>query len=239
MNYGKEKHMSFKNSKLAGILAMLVLVSVVTIGLMTYDTVSVLANTASGNKTIHELERGLNDAKAERDKLNKDLQATSANINSYEAEIVRLDSEIAVLTKQLSIVEKLTNEWKKDKETTEAEIARLELKREDEVEIFEAMLRISYQYGTDTYFNLIFGSQDIGDFLSRADLISYHLRANDNIISSLVGTLTDLEAAKVQYDLSISAIDEYSAQQETLRTELEGKSAEALRKKQENVLLFI
>ena len=223
--------MSFKNSRLFSAIAMLLLVSIVSIGLMTYDTVSVSA--ANGEKTIHELERGLRDAKEEQAKLKKDLQSAAAKANSYEAEITRLDSEIAVLTKQLALVEKLNEEWEKDKAATEAEIARLEKKREDEVDIFEAMLRISYQYGKDTYFNLIFGSQNIGDFLSRADLIGYHLRANDNILAGLSSTLKELSAAKKQYELSISAIDEYSSQQVALQKELEAKSAAALKKKQE------
>ena len=225
--------MSFKNSRLMGTLVMLVFVSIVTIGLMTYDTVSVSANPTSGGKTIHELERGLKDAKEEQAQLKKDLQNAQANVNSYEAEIERLDSEIAILTKQLSLVEKLYEEWEQDRAATEKEIERLEQKREAEVEVFEDMLRISYQYGTDTYFNLIFGSQDIGDFLSRADLIGYHLKANDNILESLAGTLNDLEAARQQYELSISAIEEYSTQQEELQKELEEKSAYALQKKQE------
>ena len=95
------------------------------------------------------------------------------------------------------------------------------------------MLRMSYQYGTDTYFNLIFGSQDIGDFLSRADLIGYHLKANDNILDSLSGTIGELEAANEQYTKSIEKIDSYGAAQEELQTQLEERSEYARQKKLE------
>ncbi|MBR2020934.1 MAG: peptidoglycan DD-metalloendopeptidase family protein, partial [Clostridia bacterium] len=133
----------------------------------------------------------------------------------------------------LTLIEMLTAEWTTDKEETEKNIASLEKKKEDEIQTFEAMLRMSYQYGSDTYFNLIFGSQDIGDFLSRTDLIGYHLKANDNILDSLSGTLTELESEKEQYTKSIEKIDSYGEQQKELQAQLEEKSEYARQKKLE------
>ena len=108
-----------------------------------------------------------------------------------------------------------------------------EEQKDNEIEVFEDMLRMSYQYGTDTYFNIIFGSQDIGDFLSRADLIGYHLKANENVLNSLSGTLKDLEAAKSKYEESMTAVEEYNTQQEELKKQLEERSEYALQKKLE------
>lgn len=226
--------MSFKNTRLAKILAVIITAGVVTAGLAVYSSVSVShAQTSSGQKTIHELERGLRDAQEEEKKLKNQLRQAQGAVASYEAEIAQLDSEISILTKQLTLVEELYNEWVKDKQETETKIKELEEQRDDEIEVFEDMLRMSYQYGTDTYFNIIFGSQDIGDFLSRADLIGYHLKANENVLNSLSGTLKDLEAAKSKYEESMTAVEEYNTQQEELKKQLEERSEYALQKKLE------
>ena len=225
--------MSLKNNRILGTLVMLIVVSIVTVGLMTCDTVSVLANTTSSGKNIHELERNQRDAQSEQQKLKSSMQNAAAQANSYEAEIAQLDSEIAVLTKQIALIDSLCEEWTKDKEANEKEMAELEARKQDEIEVFEAMLRMSYQYGTDTYFHLIFGSQNIGDFLSRADLIGYHLKANDNVLASLSGTINELEEVTAQYEESISAIESYGEQQKELQAQLEERSEYALQRKLE------
>jgi len=225
--------MSFKGARLMGTLIMIVIMSFVMLGLMSYDTLNALANTTSSGKTIHELEKSLEDAKSAEKKLKSLAQEAASKAASYQAEISRLDGEISNLTEQLTLIESLTEEWKRDSEETKEKITTLEAQKEDEISAFESMLRISYQYGSDTYFNLIFGSEDIGDFLSRTDLIGYHLKANDNILDSLTATLSDLEAANERYEKSIGKIEEYSLEQTALKSELEEKSEYARRKKQE------
>lgn len=225
--------MSFRASRLMGTLIMVVVMSFVTVGLMSYDTFNALANTTSSGKTIHELEKNLEDARNAEKQLKSKAQEAASKAASYQAEITRLDGEISNLTEQLTLIETLTEEWKRDSEETKKNITLLETQKEDEISAFESMLRISYQYGSDTYFNLIFGSEDIGDFLSRTDLIGYHLKANDNILDSLSSTLNELEEANAQYEKSIGKIEEYSTAQEELKTELEEKSEYARQKKLE------
>lgn len=225
--------MSRKGFGFISTIAAIFVISFVVVVLMCADTVNVLANTTSGGKTIHELENSLKNAQSEEKALRQSMQNAASKVASYEAQIVELDKEITILTEQLTLIEMLTAEWTSDKEETEKNISSLERKKEDEIQTFEAMLRMSYQYGSDTYFNLIFGSQDIGDFLSRTDLIGYHLKANDNILDSLAGTLSELESEKEQYTKSIEKIDSYGEQQKELQVQLEEKSEFARQKKLE------
>ena len=225
--------MSLRSRRFLGTLAAIFASSLVLICMMSYNTVKVIGASTSSGKTIHELEKNLKDAQSEEKKLKDSMKNAAAKAANYEAQIVELDKEISVLTEQLTLIEALFEEWNRDKEETENKIAGLEKRKEDEIGSFEAMLRMSYQYGSDTYFNLIFGSQDIGDFLSRADLIGYHLKANDNILDSLAGTIGELEEANEQYTKSIEKIDSYGTQQEELKVQLEEKSEYARQKKLE------
>lgn len=226
--------MFLKKRGLVKTLSVVVIAGVLTAGLSTYSPVTVSYAQQNQSETrIHELERDLRNAQEEDKKLKDQLKNAQNNAASYEAEIEQLDNEIGILTKQLALVEDLYDEWLKDKEATEARIKELEKQRDEEYDVFDAMLRVSYQYGTDTYFNIIFGSQDIGDFLSRADLIGYHLKANKNVLSNLSNTLKDLESTMAQYEESMSAIEEYGKQQEELKLQLEERSEYALQKKLE------
>lgn len=225
--------MSMRCKRLLGTLVMITVMNFVLVGLMSYDTVRVAATPTQSGKTIHELEKSLKDAQSEEKALKASIQQAHSSAASYEAEIKQLDDEIAILTEQLSLIESLFEEWTRERDETEKVINELEAEKEAEIDVFESMLRMSYQYGSDTYFNLIFGSQDIGDFLSRADLIGYHLKANDNILDSLSGTIGELETATEQYEKSIEAIDSYGLKQEELRTQLEERSEYARQKKAE------
>lgn len=213
-----------KHNRLIGTVAMILVMSMVITGLVTYDTMTAFAAPAA---TTKDLENKLAQSKKDKASLESDIKKAKAGQITYQTQIKQLDSEIAILTEQLSLIEQLETSWNEDKAQAEAEIAQLSDKREREILAFESMLRTSYQYGDDTYFNLIFGSQDIGDFLSRADLISYHLKANDNIVSSLSATIGEFEAAQKQYEESIEKLSVYGEEKETLVTTLEEKSEQA------------
>ena len=231
---GKEnRRMTQRAKRFFGALCMITVMSFVIVGLMSYDSIVAVATQTNGGKTIHELEKSLKNAQSEEKALKASINKAHANAASYEAQIKEFDEEISILTEQLTLIESLSEEWVRERDETTAKIDGLESEKEAEIDVFESMLRMSYQYGSDTYFNLIFGSQDIGDFLSRADLIGYHLKANDNILDSLSSTIGELETATAQYEKSIEAIDGYNLQQQELRTRLEEKSEYARQKKAE------
>lgn len=226
--------MSFKKTGLVKILAIIMTASVMTACLATYSTLP--ASYAQGNaseKNIYELERNLRNAQEEEKKLKNQLKSVQSSAASYEAEITQLDGEIAVLERQCELVGELQAEWEKSKEETKKQISALKEDIDKEYEVFEAMLRVSYEYGNDTYFNIIFGSEDIGDFLSRLEMIDYHFKANENALSSLSGKLSELQAAEEKLDASATAIENYRVQQEELKVQLAERSEYALQRKME------
>ncbi len=225
--------MSFVRHRLFGALCMIAVMSLVTVCLMAYDTASVIAASTDKSKTIYELENQLKGIREERTALQNKIKSDKAAAASYAVEIQQLDAEISILTQQSSIIDELFAQWKSVQEETEKNINELEIKKEDELSAFDSMLRMSYQYGNDTYFNLIFGSQDIGDFLSRTDLLSYHFQANDNILENLSTTISELEKANDQYKNSISQLEIFGEEQANLKKQLEEREAYALAKKQE------
>lgn len=227
--------MSIRARKIITFLLTLTVMSFVIIGLMVYDTATkvVAATDIDRSKTIYELESDLKDLEDEEQRLRDQVASDTANLSVYTQELANLEVEIQILADRLVIIESLGAQWQAQAESIQTQIDAAKLQQADEIEAFEEMLRMSYKYGDDTYFNIIFGSQDMLDFLSRVDMISYHAQAENNILSSLATTITSLETLEAQYTASQEALASYGSAQELLGADLELKRSEAETKKTE------
>lgn len=191
------------------------------------------AAATDSQKQIHELESKLSGIKNDAAALKKQIAASKSSAAGLESEIQNLESEATLLSSQIKTMEELINQLETLSEQKEAEIAELEQKEQKEQKIFDNMLRMSYEYGSDTYFNLIFGSEDIGDFLSRVDLITYHLKYNNNVLENLSETKENLKKTKAEQEQSAADSAEYKATLVQLEKELEQKISDANAKKQQ------
>ncbi len=212
---------------------MITVLSVVIVGAAVYNAGAALANTVDRTKTIYELENQLGSMKKEQSNIQNRINKDKGEIASLEREIQNLDEEISVLTSQSFVIEQLYEQWQAVSEEARLEIERLEQQKKDELEAFDSMLRMSYMHGDDTYFDLVFGSEDIGDFLSRTDMLAYHFQANDNVLTNLSSTIVDLEGAVSQYDKSIEQLGVFEEEQNEIKKSLEARSAYAEKRKAE------
>ena len=213
------------------LLCAVTAVSFAVVGKMIFDSAGVVAAGTSNSKSIYELESKLQSMKSEHSELSKKIKSDKNAITSLESEIKLLDQEISILTAQSFIIEQLHNEWSMVSENTKAEIENLETQKQYELEAFDSMLRMSYMHGDDTYFEMIFGSEDIGDFLSRADMLAYHFQANDNVLTNLTKTIDDHKTAVEQYNDSLEKLSIFEEQQNAVKRDLEDRSAACASKK--------
>lgn len=214
---------------------MLTAVSFVVVGAAVYNAGAALANSVDidRNKTIYELENQLGTMKKEQSDIKNRINKDKGEIASLEKEIQNLDDEISILTSQSYVIEQLYEQWQAVSEETRLEIDKLEKQKNDELEAFDSMLRMSYMHGDDTYFDLIFGSENIGDFLSRTDMLAYHFQANDNVLTNLSSTITELEGAVTQYDESLEQLGVFEEEQNQIKKSLEQRTAYAQQRKAE------
>ncbi len=191
----------------------------------------VTAAVNDSQKQIHQLENNLSSLQKETNALKKEISNANANAASLEKEIADLDAQTTLLTSQIKTIEALIEQLEELSSKQALQIAELEEKEQKEQKIFDNMLRMSYEYGSDTYFNLIFGSEDIGDFLSRADLITYHLKYNNNVLENLSATKKSLEDTRAEQQQSLDSSSAYKNDLEALQKELEEKIKLAREKK--------
>lgn len=225
--------MSFNAKRIFAVLCAVTAVSFAVVGKMMFDSVSVVAGTTDISKKIYELESKLSSMKKDKSGIEKEINADKGEISALEKEILRLDGEISVLSAQSFVIEELHNQWTLVSEEAKKEIEELEGQKEDELEAFDSMLRMAYMHGDDTYFEMIFGSEDIGDFLSRSDMLAYHFQANDNVLTNLSQTISDLGTAVTQYDESLLKLSEFEEQQNSIKETLEAQITLSQQKKSE------
>lgn len=192
---------------------------------------SAYAAASDSQKQIHELQSKLSGIQSDAKKLKEQIAAAKSGAANLETEIQNLEYETTLLSTRIKTMETLIDQLDLLYEQQGQQIEELSVKEAEEQKIFDNMLRMSYMYGSDTYFHLLFGSENIGDFLSRVDFIVYHFRANNNVLERLSETKAGLEKAREEQKNSKDESVVYKSQLEQDKKEYDAKIAEANQKK--------
>ena len=192
---------------------------------------SAYAAASDSQKQIHELQSKLSGIQSDAKKLKEQIAAAKSGAANLETEIQNLEYDTTLLSTRIKTMETLINQLDVLYEQQGQQIEELSVKEAEEQKIFDNMLRMSYMYGSDTYFHLLFGSENIGDFLSRVDFIVYHFRANNNVLERLSETKASLEKTREEQKNSKDESVVYKSQLEQDKKEYDAKIAEANQKK--------
>lgn len=178
------------------------------------------------NNSISNLKTTLADIKSHQKELNESVASIREDQRTTIERIAQLSSEILLLTDELDTVYKLIDEYELLIEEKYSEITELEGKQEAQKNRLAGILKMSYEYGSDNYLEILFGSKDFGDFLSRLDYLSYFLGSSQSIIDELDATYAKILETTQIYEDSLKSLDEYRASSEELHSSLEAKKAE-------------
>ena len=176
---------------------------------------------------IKNLEKDLagvrNERSAAQQALNRAKSGKSAQIALKE----QYDREIVAIDEQLRTTESLIEQYELSISETQQNIEELVAEQGSQQELFDEMVRMSFEYGSDSYLELLFGAEDFSDFLSRIDLISYHLSYNRSVIEKMKEVEDNLHTNEENLRSSKENLENYKQSKETLREEFETKSAES------------
>lgn len=185
---------------------------------------------AAGDDTatqIKNLEKDLagvrNERSAAQQALNRAKSGKSAQIALKE----QYDREIVAIDEQLRTTDALIEQYELSISETQQNIEELVAEQGSQQELFDEMVRMSFEYGSDSYLELLFGAEDFSDFLSRIDLISYHLSYNRSVIEKMKEVEDNLHTNEENLRSSKENLENYKQSKETLREEFETKSAES------------
>lgn len=176
---------------------------------------------------IKSLQNSLSSMELERQKINNALQSARSKTNTHLGLKRQYDAEIEVISSQIHTTELLIEQYNIDIEQSENEIKRLEEEEAKNQQLFDEMLRMSFKHGNDDYLTILFNSESFSDFLTRLDLIKYHLSYNQSVIDTLASTRAELAVTRENFQASKAELEKYKSEQITLQDELDTKSANA------------
>lgn len=126
---------------------------------------------AFADNTIEDLKRKKEDAEKKAEGYEKKIEELKNQSKDLEAQIEELDRQMSVAASELDKVEKELEILNKEIDKTTKELEEAEKNIENKKDVFNKRLRVMYKKGSVGFLEVLLASADIGDFLSRQNMI--------------------------------------------------------------------
>ncbi len=215
--------MSSKIVKTVGSVLTVLLVTVVMAVCLPYNS---FESDAAKKITEADIQALKDKIKANETKIKdaeKELTALGNNIEEYLKIKAVLDQQINSIETNLEDTTILIGKYEVLITNTEQRIAE----REDEIsakyDSFLERLRLSYEDGTQNYLELLISSDNLIDFITRADHLGSVLSYEQTLLNELDREVGDLNAMKESLSLKKAEYEELGAYQNATEAELRDK----------------
>jgi len=165
-----------------------------------------LANRLAGE--VEVLDRKIAELQSQADALAPQIRTATTRTQRLQAEVTSLTAQVKV---------------------TETELQQTEAAYKQQQALLASRVQSTYKQGSWFYFDLLLGSQDISDLITRTELVSRVIESNNNIAADLDRTADSLTRAKVQLDRSLDAVDVKRREARAVENHLRGLQATRVR----------
>ena len=145
------------------------------------------------------LDKQIDGLQVQADALNPKIAETSVRTARLRAEVALLRAQVAA--KQAAIIK------------TEAQY-------KVEQQLLSNRIESTYKQGNWFYLEMLLGSRDIGDLITRTELVSRVIQSNNDIAKQLSGTKDTLHRAKVTLDRTLETANVKRSQAEAVESDL-------------------
>ena len=164
----------------------------------------------------------------------QDQAALKAQISDAESDIdsmldtkAYLDGQLNLKEQKIAITEELIEQYKIEIQNMKDELAQKESNLGKEYDTFRTQLRISYEDKDTNYFELLFSSESLLDFLVNAERTAILLEYEKEYLSDLNAQAEDLNELKKKLENERADQESYIAQLELDKADLEQSTYEA------------
>ncbi len=178
-------------------LLLILLAFVIFAGMFMPETAIV---TEAADATTQSLQQQLDALDAEKKELEKQIADLSDQKSAGLEAKAKLDSLSAVTQQKISTAEALSKQLAEQIETTTKQIAEKEESIKTTFDKFLDRLVVSYEEGNASYLSIILNSSDMGDLLTKMDMVSSMLEYDRNLRIQYQNEKTELEASKASLE---------------------------------------
>lgn len=132
-------------------------------------------------KSINELNKEKNDIKDKVNQSKKDLEETKEEKSSFLKEVEKLDTQLEKTEDELKDLQNKLENTKKTLEKTEIELEEAEKTKIKQYESLKKRIRIIYEYGSETYLDILLDSKGIMDFFRRIEYVNKIMKHDQKI----------------------------------------------------------
>jgi murein DD-endopeptidase MepM/ murein hydrolase activator NlpD len=162
-----------------------------------------------------------------RTRLANDIARARTQTDNQLALKRQLDDQIELIELEIEITEQLIAAYDLEMELKRQELYEKEADYERQYEAFLNFLKISYEYGTASYLEILFGSRSFGDFLTRLDIIGWLIEYDRGRFRQLRNTKAGLENWRDALEEVVDVQAEYRERLAARTLEFEEKATEA------------
>lgn len=209
------------------------------IGTLAVSAVLVTLAVTSGSGDSLSATKKLTDSKVESyeaqlAKLNQQMETLQGQISTAKSDIEktiaekeRIDGELNILIQKIDVTNALINELATNIEIKNGEISTSQGEYQKKYEAFKERLRVTHEDGKISYIAMLFGADSISDFLSRVDRIGAMLEYDTKVMTELKEEKANLETAKSLFEEQKAAQEIYLAGLKADEAALDKKKDEA------------
>ncbi|MDE6181673.1 MAG: peptidoglycan DD-metalloendopeptidase family protein [Eubacteriales bacterium] len=172
-------------------------------------------------KSIQELNKEKKEIKEKVNESKQELAETKEEKSALLKEVEKLDEQLNNVTSEL---EKLENELKITKESlakTEEELKIAEETKNNQYESLKKRLRIMYEYGSESYLEILIDSKGITDFFKRIEYVNRIMKYDQELFERYEETERIYEAKVEEIKIQKENIEILTEEQNIKKKELE------------------
>lgn len=185
---------------IAGVLVFSFLIALL-LGLMS----SLLSVRASDlDDELNSLKGELSSIEKEKEAINQSIKEIDKNISSTQAAKANIDREIDVLSREIDVQEKLVLALTKDINVKSTELAAARAKLDEQYDKYKLRVRAMYENGETSYLDVILGSENFVDMISRIEIVSQIVDYDKNLVAEFNNIKNNIEITKQSLENSKS-----------------------------------
>jgi murein DD-endopeptidase MepM/ murein hydrolase activator NlpD len=204
----------------------LLLATVLVVGIVAPAFGATSADLLKHQKAADSARDRARQAEAAAKKLAAEVEALDSEIEKIEAQAQALEPKIQQASERTARIQSEVDDLKAEVDSTQAQIVKTEAEYKVQQKLLSDRVEETYRQGDWFYLDVLLGSNDIGDLITRTEFVSRVIEANNNLAAGLVSTQLTLERAKIKLDRSLQTVKLKRQEAAQVEAKLRGLKAE-------------
>ncbi|MGO0063562.1 murein hydrolase activator EnvC family protein [Brevibacillus fluminis] len=186
------------------------------------------ASVGYASKSLDKINQEINEIKKKKRSQQSEINKISGQINEIQKKQVNLNNELMAIDLRRNETQGRLDKLDKQIEETTAKAVQAQEQLDEAEErvakretMLKTRLRSMYERGNSTYLEVLLGSSDIGDFLTRLQGVQLIVESDTRILEDNLKDKQTVEAKKAEVEKHLKNYENMFAEAENLKAELD------------------